>query len=58
MVTAASSADAAVVLVDADQLDWADAGLHAAAADAPPSLLQAAARAGIVFAVNKARRGR
>jgi sulfate adenylyltransferase subunit 1 len=53
MVTAASSADAAVVLVDATKLDWPTPP-GAAAANPPPQPAGApAARALIVFAVNK-----
>jgi hypothetical protein len=46
MVTAASSADAAVVLVDATKLDWQNPALATAAANPPPQPAgQAAARA-------------
>jgi sulfate adenylyltransferase subunit 1 len=54
MVTAASSADAAVVLVDATKLDWRDAGLKLLAQTRRHSLLLKLLRVpSIVFAVNK-----
>ena len=54
MVTAASSADAAVVLVDATKLDWQDAGLKLLAQTRRHSLLVSLLRVpSIVFAVNK-----
>ena len=54
MVTAASSADAAVVLVDAIKLDWADAGLKLLPQTRRHSLLCKLLRVpSIVFAVNK-----
>jgi len=54
MVTAASSADAAVVLVDATKLDWQDAGLALLPQTRRHSLLLKRLRVpSIVFAVNK-----
>lgn len=54
MVTAASSADAAVVLVDATKLDWQDAGLTLLPQTRRHSLLLKLLRVpSIVFAVNK-----
>jgi sulfate adenylyltransferase subunit 1 len=54
MVTAASSADAAVVLVDATKLDWADAALQLLPQTRRHSLLVNLLRVpSIVFAVNK-----
>jgi sulfate adenylyltransferase subunit 1 len=54
MVTAASSADAAVVLVDATKLQWKDAGLELLAQTRRHSLLVNLLRVpSIVFAVNK-----
>ncbi|HCY15364.1 MAG: sulfate adenylyltransferase [Curvibacter sp. GWA2_64_110] len=54
MVTAASSADAAVVLVDATKLDWADAGLNLLPQTRRHSLLLKLLRVpSIIFAVNK-----
>jgi sulfate adenylyltransferase subunit 1 len=54
MVTAASSADAAVVLVDATKLDWRDDGLKLLAQTRRHSLLLKLLRVpSIVFAVNK-----
>ncbi|WP_291010312.1 GTP-binding protein [Hydrogenophaga sp.] len=54
MVTAASSADAAVVLVDATKLDWRDAGLQLLSQTRRHSLLLQLLRVpSIVFAVNK-----
>ena len=54
MVTAASSADAAVVLVDSIKLDWADAGLKLLPQTRRHSLLCKLLRVpSIVFAVNK-----
>ncbi|GAC1357703.1 MAG: GTP-binding protein [Variovorax sp.] len=54
MVTAASSADAAVVLVDATKLDWADAQLDLLPQTRRHSLLVNLLRVpAIVFAVNK-----
>ena len=54
MVTAASSADAAVVLVDATKLDWADAGLDLLPQTRRHSLLLKLLRVpSIIFAVNK-----
>ena len=54
MVTAASSADAAVVLVDATKLDWATAGLELLAQTRRHSLLVNLLRVpSIVFAINK-----
>ncbi|MBS3911264.1 MAG: sulfate adenylyltransferase [Hydrogenophaga sp.] len=54
MVTAASSADAAVVLVDATKLDWKDAGLKLLVQTRRHSLLLKLLRVpSIVFAVNK-----
>ncbi|HZY18340.1 MAG TPA: GTP-binding protein [Ramlibacter sp.] len=54
MVTAASSADAAVVLVDATKLRWADAGLALLSQTRRHSLLAHLLRVpSIVFAVNK-----
>ena len=54
MVTAASSADAAVVLVDATKLDWQDAGLKLLVQTRRHSLLLKLLRVpSIVFAVNK-----
>ncbi len=54
MVTAASSADAAVVLVDATKLRWADAGLELLPQTRRHSLLVNLLRVPwIVFAVNK-----
>jgi sulfate adenylyltransferase subunit 1 len=54
MVTAASSADAAVVLVDATKLDWRDAGLALLPQTHRHSLLAHLLRVpSIVFAVNK-----
>jgi sulfate adenylyltransferase subunit 1 len=54
MVTAASSADAAVVLVDATKLDWRDAALKLLAQTRRHSLLLKLLRVpSIVFAVNK-----
>ena len=54
MVTAASSADAAVVLVDATKLDWAHAGLELLPQTRRHSLLLKLLRVpSIVFAVNK-----
>ncbi len=54
MVTAASSADAAVVLVDATKLDWADADLALLAQTRRHALLLKLLRVpSIVFAVNK-----
>ena len=58
MVTAAASADAAVVLVDATKLEWQNPGLEAAAADAPPLAAGAtAARAEHRVRDQQARRG-
>ncbi|MEZ0307685.1 MAG: GTP-binding protein, partial [Ramlibacter sp.] len=54
MVTAASSADAAVVLVDATKLQWQDAGLELLPQTRRHSLLVNLLRVpSIVFAVNK-----
>ncbi|MDP3759955.1 MAG: GTP-binding protein [Ramlibacter sp.] len=54
MVTAASSADAAVVLVDATKLQWQDAGLELLPQTRRHSLLANLLRVpSIVFAVNK-----
>ena len=54
MVTAASSADAAVVLVDATKLDWQNAGLELLPQTRRHSLLANLLRVpSIVFAVNK-----
>ena len=54
MVTAASAADAAVVLVDATKLDWKDAGLKLLVQTRRHSLLVNLLRVpSIVFAVNK-----
>ena len=54
MVTAASAADAAVVLVDATKLDWRDAGLKLLPQTRRHSLLLKLLRVpSIVFAVNK-----
>ncbi|QHE86304.1 sulfate adenylyltransferase subunit 1 [Hydrogenophaga sp. BPS33] len=54
MVTAASSADAAVVLVDATKLNWADAALQLLPQTRRHSLLLKLLRVpSIVFAVNK-----
>ncbi len=54
MVTAASSADAAVVLVDATKLDWASAGLKLLPQTRRHSLLLKLLRVpSVVFAVNK-----
>ena len=54
MVTAASQADAAVVLVDATKLDWADAGLALLAQTRRHSLLLNLLRVpSVVFAINK-----
>ncbi|MBI3531388.1 MAG: sulfate adenylyltransferase [Burkholderiales bacterium] len=54
MVTAASSADAAVVLVDATKLDWANAGLDLLPQTRRHSLLLKLLRVpSIIFAVNK-----
>ena len=54
MVTAASSADAAVVLVDSTKIDWADAGLKLLPQTRRHSLLCKLLRVpSIVFAVNK-----
>jgi sulfate adenylyltransferase subunit 1 len=54
MVTAASSADAAVVLVDATKLQWQDPGLQLLPQTRRHSLLVNLLRVpGIVFAVNK-----
>ena len=54
MVTAASAADAAVVLVDATKLDWKDAGLKLLPQTRRHSLLLKLLRVpSIVFAVNK-----
>ena len=54
MVTAASSADAAVVLVDATKLDWQDAALKLLVQTRRHSLLLKLLRVpSIVFAVNK-----
>ncbi len=54
MVTAASAADAAVVLVDATKLDWQDAGLKLLVQTRRHSLLLKLLRvSSIVFAVNK-----
>ncbi len=54
MVTAASSADAAVVLVDATKLDWADPGLALLVQTRRHALLCKLLRVpSIVFAVNK-----
>jgi sulfate adenylyltransferase subunit 1 len=54
MVTAASSADAAVVLVDATKLDWRDAGLKLLPQTRRHSLLLKLLRVpSVVFAVNK-----
>ncbi|MBP7453090.1 MAG: sulfate adenylyltransferase [Ottowia sp.] len=54
MVTAASQADAAVVLVDATKLDWADAALKLLPQTRRHSLLLQLLRVpSIVFAVNK-----
>ena len=54
MVTAASAADAAVVLVDATKLDWQNAGLTLLPQTRRHSLLAKLLRVpGIVFAVNK-----
>jgi sulfate adenylyltransferase subunit 1 len=54
MVTAASSADAAVVLVDATKLDWQDAGLKLLPQTRRHSLLLKLLRVpSVVFAVNK-----
>ncbi|MCV0437368.1 MAG: sulfate adenylyltransferase [Hydrogenophaga sp.] len=54
MVTAASSADAAVVLVDATKLDWADAALQLLPQTRRHSLLLKLLRVpSVVFAINK-----
>jgi sulfate adenylyltransferase subunit 1 len=54
MVTAASSADAAVVLVDAIKLDWKDANLHLLPQTRRHSLLLKLLRVpSVVFAINK-----
>ncbi len=54
MVTAASAADAAVVLVDATKLDWRDAGLKLLPQTRRHSLLLKLLRvSSVVFAVNK-----
>ena len=54
MVTAASSADAAVVLVDATKLDWNDAHLHLLPQTRRHSLLLKLLRVpSVVFAINK-----
>ena len=54
MVTAASSADAAVVLVDATKLDWKDANLHLLPQTRRHSLLLKLLRVpSVVFAINK-----
>ena len=54
MVTAASSADAAVVLVDATKLDWRDAGLALLPQTRRHSLLLQLLRVpSVIFAVNK-----
>ena len=54
MVTAASSADAAVVLVDATKLDWADPGLKLLPQTRRHSLLLKLLRVpSVVFTVNK-----
>jgi len=54
MVTAASAADAAVVLVDATKLDWQDAGLKLLPQTRRHSLLLKLLRVpSVVFAVNK-----
>ncbi len=54
MVTAASQADAAVVLVDATKLDWRDQGLKLLAQTRRHSLLAQLLRVpSLVFAVNK-----
>ncbi len=54
MVTAASSADAAVVLVDSTKLDWADPALQLLPQTRRHSLLCKLLRVpSIVFAVNK-----
>ncbi len=54
MVTAASSADAAVVLVDATKLDWKDAGLALLPQTRRHTLLAHLLRVpSIVFAINK-----
>jgi sulfate adenylyltransferase subunit 1 len=54
MVTAASSADAAVVLVDATKLDWQNAGLELLPQTRRHSLLAHLLRVpSIVFAINK-----
>ena len=54
MVTAASAADAAVVLVDATKLDWKDAGLKLLPQTRRHSLLLKLLRVpSVVFAVNK-----
>ena len=54
MVTAASSADAAVVLVDASKLDWQNAGLELLPQTRRHSLLTSLLRVrSIVFTVNK-----
>ena len=54
MVTAASSADAAVVLVDATKLDWKDAHLHLLPQTRRHSLLLKLLRVtSVVFAINK-----
>lgn len=54
MVTAASAADAAVVLVDATKLDWKDAGLKLLPQTRRHSLLLKLLRvSSVVFAVNK-----
>jgi sulfate adenylyltransferase subunit 1 len=58
MVTAASSADAAVVLVDATKLDWKDAGLKLLPQTRRHSLLVNLLRVpSIVFRRQQARRG-
>ena len=54
MVTAASSADAAVVLVDATKLDWKDANLNVLPQTRRHSLLLKLLRVpSVVFAINK-----
>jgi sulfate adenylyltransferase subunit 1 len=54
MVTAASSADAAVVLVDATKLDWKDANLNLLPQTRRHSLLLKLLRvSSVVFAINK-----
>lgn len=54
MVTAASSADAAVVLVDATKLDWRDAGLPLLPQTRRHALLVSLLRVpSVVFAINK-----